>query len=90
MKRVLPFLIFASMAFAHASSEGFSCSGTQLSRRLDAETVEILRNCGAGVWTRFVRRTVPKNKLVFEISEHRPDGRRFDRQLVFEKDKEEK
>src|SRR5215813_14790300 len=32
------------------------CSGTQSSRRIDSQTVEILRNCGAGAWTRFVRR----------------------------------
>jgi hypothetical protein len=61
------------------------CSGTQTSRRIDSQTVEILRNCGAGAWTRLVRRTVPKNELVLEISEQRADGRRFDRRLVFEK-----
>jgi hypothetical protein len=63
----------------------FECSGTQLSRRLDGETVEILRQCGASAWTKFVRQTAPKNQLVLEISEQRADGRRFDRQLVFDK-----
>jgi len=61
------------------------CSGTQSSRRIDGQTIEILRNCGAGVWTRFVRRTASKNDLVLEISEQRADGHRFDRRLVFEK-----
>jgi hypothetical protein len=61
------------------------CSGTQSSRRIDSQAVEILRNCGAGGWTRFVRRTTPKSQLVWEISEQRADGRRFDRRLVFEK-----
>ena len=61
------------------------CSGTQLSRRIDSQTIEILRNCGAGAWTRFLRRTAPKNELILEISEQRADGRRFDRRLVFEK-----
>jgi hypothetical protein len=61
------------------------CSGTQLSRRIDSQTVEILRKCGAGAWTRLIRRTALKNELVLEISEQRADGRRFDRRLVFEK-----
>jgi hypothetical protein len=61
------------------------CSGTQSSRRIDRQTVEILRNCGAGAWTRLVRRTAPNNQLVWEISEQRADGRRFDRRLVCEK-----
>lgn len=61
------------------------CSGTQSSRRIDSRTVEILRNCAAGAWTRFVRRTAPKDELVLEISEQRAGGRRFDRRLVFEK-----
>jgi hypothetical protein len=61
------------------------CSGTQSSRRIDSHTIEILRNCGAGAWTRFVRRTAPKNEIVLEISEQHADGRRFERRLVFEK-----
>jgi hypothetical protein len=61
------------------------CSGTQSSRRIGSQKVEILRHCGSGAWTKFVRRTAPKNQLVFEISEQRADGRRFDRRLVFEK-----
>ena len=61
------------------------CSGTQSSRRIDSQTIEILRNCGASAWTRLVRRTAPKNELVLEISEQHADGRRFDRRLVFEK-----
>jgi hypothetical protein len=61
------------------------CSGTQSSRRVDSQTVEILRHCGAGAWTRLVRRTAPKNQLVLEISEQRADGRRSDRRLVFDK-----
>jgi hypothetical protein len=61
------------------------CSGTQSSRRIDSQTVEIVRNCGAGAWTRFVRRTTPKSELILEISEQRADGRRFGRRLVFEK-----
>jgi len=61
------------------------CSGTQSSRRIDSQTIEVLRNCGTGVWTRFVRRRGPKDQLVLEISEQRADGRRFDRRLIFEK-----
>ena len=61
------------------------CSGTQSSRRIDSQSIEILRNCGAAASTRFVRRTASKNQLVLEISEQRADGRRFSRRLVFEK-----
>ena len=61
------------------------CSGTQSSRRIDSQTIEVLRNCGPGVWTRFVRWRAPKDQLVLEISEQRADGRRFGRRLIFEK-----
>ena len=33
--------------------QDFECSGTQSSRRLDPETVEILRRCGRDQWTKF-------------------------------------
>ena len=61
------------------------CSGTQSSQRIDHQTVEILRKCGTGAWTKVTRRAAPKNELVLEITEQRADGRRFDRRLVFEK-----
>jgi hypothetical protein len=61
------------------------CSGTQSSRRIDSQTIEVLRNCGPGAWTSFVRRRAPKDQLVLEISEQRADGRRFGRRLIFEK-----
>lgn len=60
------------------------CSGSQLSRRIDSRTVEILRNCGAGAWTSF-RLTAAKNELILSISEQRAGSRRFDRRLIFEK-----
>jgi hypothetical protein len=61
------------------------CSGTQSSRRIDSQSIEIRRNCEAGAWIRFVRRTASMDQLILEISEQRADGRRFDRRLVFEK-----
>ena len=61
------------------------CSGTQSARRIDSQTIEVLRNCGPGAWSRFVRRRAPKDQLVLEISEQRADGRRFGRRLIFEK-----
>jgi len=66
--------------------QGFGCSGTQSSRRLDSQTVEIVRTCASGERTRFIRRlfTQPK-ELVLEITEQQPDGRRFERRLVLEK-----
>jgi hypothetical protein len=34
--------------------QDFGCSGTQSSRRVDSQTVEILLQCANGGWTRFV------------------------------------
>ena len=62
------------------------CSGTQSSRRVDSRTVEILRNCASGEWTRFVRRLSAQPKeLILEIAEQRPGGPRFERSLILEK-----
>ena len=62
------------------------CSGTQSSRRMDGETVEILRKCSSGSWTRLVRRSpAPAKELVIEIIEQHNDGRRFERRLVLDK-----
>ncbi len=62
-----------------------SCSGTQLSRRLDSRTVEILRECASGSQIRMVRRSVPPRKLILEITEQQMDGRRSERRLFMEK-----
>ena len=43
----------------------FGCSGTQASLRVDGITVEILRQCEAGAWTKLVRRTAPKKPAHF-------------------------
>jgi hypothetical protein len=62
------------------------CSGTQSSRRVDGETVEILRKCTGGEWTRWIRRLVPRgNEMVLEITEQQAAGRRFERRLVLER-----
>jgi len=66
--------------------QDFGCSGTQSSRRVDSQTVEILRHCANGGWTRFVRRLAAQPKeLVLEITEHYADGRRSERRLVLVK-----
>jgi len=66
--------------------QDFACSGIQWSRRVDSRTVEILRMCASGEWIRSVRRSGPlPNELVLEITEHLPDGRRFERRLLLEK-----
>jgi hypothetical protein len=62
------------------------CSGTQSSWRIDNKTVEIVRKCGSGERTTFIRRTAAKaNELVLEINEQHADGRRFERRLVLER-----
>jgi hypothetical protein len=62
------------------------CSGTQSSRRMDGETVEILHKCDGGSWTRLVRRSpAPAKELILEITDQHNDGRRFERRLVLDK-----
>jgi hypothetical protein len=52
---------------------------------VDHRTIEIVYKCHDG-WTRCIRRLPPGPKeLVLEITEQRPDGRRFERRLVLEK-----
>ena len=68
--------------------QGFECSGTQSSRRVDSRTVEIVRTCTSGEWTRFVRRLSTRpEQLVLEITEHQADGRHVERRVVLEKQK---
>ena len=66
------------------------CSGTQSSRRMDTQTIEILRTCASGGWTRFVRRlsSAQPNELILDITEQHGDGRRSERRLVLEKREE--
>jgi hypothetical protein len=65
--------------------EGGGCSGTQSSRHLDLQTVEILRQCVGGDSERIVRRLDPSGQqLVVEITT-RHSGRRSEQRLVLEK-----
>jgi predicted acyl esterase len=64
------------------------CSGTQASRRIDSQTVEILRTCADGGWIRFVRRFFAHpNELVLDITEQQAGGGRVERHLLLEKQK---
>ena len=66
--------------------QDLACSGAQSSRRVDSQTVEILRKCANGGWTHFVRRSAaPPKELILEITEHNRDGRRSEQHLVLEK-----
>jgi hypothetical protein len=66
--------------------QDFGCSGTQSSRRVDSRTVEILRTCANGERTRSTRRlSASPQELVLEITEQQPDGRRFERRLILDK-----
>jgi hypothetical protein len=66
--------------------DDFGCSGTQSSRRVDSQAVEILRKCGSGAWIRLVRRLAAQpQQMVFDIIEQNSDGRRFERRWVLEK-----
>ena len=62
------------------------CSGTQSSRRMDTRTVEILRKCASGQWTRLVRRLAEQpEELILDITGQQPDGRLFKKRLVLER-----
>ncbi|MGH9786444.1 MAG: hypothetical protein ACRD88_19925 [Terriglobia bacterium] len=66
--------------------QGANCSGTQSSKRVDKRTVEILRSCNSGGWTRFLRRLAGHpRELILDITQQRPDGSRFEHRLVMEK-----
>ena len=70
---------------AARSFENAGCSGSQTSRRLNEQSVEILRHCTSGDWERVVRRLTQRGKeLVVEITWQR-SGRRSEERLVLEK-----
>ena len=62
------------------------CRGTQSSQRLDNRTVEILRTCEAGAWTRVIRRVNTNGAPIVEVSGRRADGRPIETRLVLEKE----
>jgi hypothetical protein len=65
-----------------------NCSGTQASRRIDTQTVEVLRSCANGGWIRLVRRfSAQPNELILDITEQQAGGARVERHLVLEKHK---
>jgi hypothetical protein len=65
--------------------QGTECSGSQTSRRLDSQTVEIVHLCGGGDWEKLVQRLTRQGKeLVVEITRQR-SGRRSEERLLLEK-----
>jgi hypothetical protein len=63
--------------------QDFGCTGTQSSTRIDIRTVEILRTCQSGEWSRITRSVSDRSdELVLEIVVHRVDGRRLERRVV--------
>jgi hypothetical protein len=79
---------FSSILYFDGAARGFEdagCSGSQTSRRLDQQSVEVLRQCTSGDWERVVRRLTQRGKeLVLEITKQR-SGRRVEQRLVLEK-----
>lgn len=70
--------------------EDRGCSGTQSSRRVDSQTIEILRTCPSCGWTRFVRRLSSgrSKEMTLDITQQHSDGRRSEWRLVLAKRKE--
>jgi hypothetical protein len=78
----------STILYFDGKARGFqdaTCTGTQLSRRVDSRTVEILRECGSGAQIRLVRRAVQPGVLILEITEQQMGGRRSERRLFMEK-----
>ena len=68
------------------SFEDHGCSGTQSSRRLDNQTVEILRTCASGNRTKIVRRPGGQpRELIIEITEQHSGARLLERRLLLER-----
>jgi len=68
--------------------QGHPCPGMgfQSSRRLGSRAIEILLTCENRLRARFVRQlTANRSDLILDITDELPDGRRFQRHLVFEK-----
>ncbi len=62
------------------------CSGTQFSRRVDKQTVEIGSDCENGASVRFIRRLLPNGQdLILDQKETSLGGRGQERHLVLEK-----
>jgi hypothetical protein len=63
--------------------EDSGCSEIQSSRRIDSQTVEVLRICKSGERSRMTLRTSAQwNELVLETVVRKADGRQFERHLV--------
>lgn len=63
------------------------CAGTQSSRRMDSQTVEVMRRCESGAWIRLVRRSaLQPPELIFDITEQDRSGRQIGSHLVLGKE----
>ena len=71
--------------------QDFECSGTQSSRWLNGQTMEIRRVCAASDWTWLVQQS-PQNsrELRVEITGNSPSGQSLEWRLVLNKRQEEK
>ena len=66
--------------------EDFGCSGTQSSRRLDGQTVEILRVCASGEWTCLIRQSAVQSKeIIIDITEKRGGRSNVEWRVVLKK-----
>ena len=66
--------------------QDFGCSGTQSSRRLDDQTIEIRRVCTSIDWTWFLRQSAQNSKeLTVEVIGKSRSGPSFEWRLVLKK-----
>jgi hypothetical protein len=66
--------------------QDFGCSGSQSSRRVDGQTLEIRRNCASTEWIWVVRRpAVQSEVLILDVTETHSDHGRVEWHVVLEK-----
>jgi hypothetical protein len=66
--------------------EDFGCSGTQSSRRVDRQTMVILRVCAGGAWTWLIRQSAVRPKeLRIDITEKRGGRSYAEWSIILEK-----
>jgi len=66
--------------------EDFGCSGAQSSRRLDGQTMEILRVCASGDWIWLIRQSAGNSKeLIIDITEKRAGRSHVEWRIVLQK-----
>jgi hypothetical protein len=69
--------------------QDFECSGTQSSRQVDAESVEIHRVCEDGERVWLLKQSARPDELIVRITQKQRDGRQFEWHMILKKQEKE-